>query len=203
MNKLFLSIWVLVVVSGISFSCKQDPDVITNTIRDTIEIRDTIIILDTITQFDTIIQTLEDTATTFILVRHAETTGGGSDPNLSTQGQERAIELSRILERMDLDAVYSTDFNRTKETAQPTADSMGIIVQIYDPFGLNAFINTVLTDHHNGFLLVVGHSNTTPDLINKLIGENRYSTFPETEYDNLFVVNVFERGRAKVIHLKY
>ncbi|MEZ4931357.1 MAG: hypothetical protein R2788_04395 [Saprospiraceae bacterium] len=54
-----------------------------------------------------------------------------------------------------------------------------------------------------GKILVVGHSNTTPDFINVLTGTNDYPQLPETEYDNLFIVTVLEKGRAEVVQLKY
>jgi len=40
-------------------------------------------------------------------------------------------------------------------------------------------------------------------LLNVLTGTNSFNQIPETEYDNLFVVSVFEKGRAEVVHLKY
>ena len=187
------------------FSCTKEPETKIETVfvTDTLTTTDTIIIVDTITVIETIIETVPDTATTFILVRHAETAGGGSNPNLSTEGQNRANELRRILNNVPLNAVFSTNFNRTMQTAEPTATDQGFSIINYDPFNLNPFVDSVLDDYHEGFVLIVGHSNTTPSLLNVLVGSSTYSDIPESEYDNLFVVNVFEKGRAKVIHLKY
>ena len=187
------------------FSCSKEPETVIETIivNDTINTVDTLVITDTVTVIETIIETVLDTATTFILVRHAETTGSGSNPSLSSDGQNRANELRRILENVPLDAVFSTNFNRTMQTAEPTAMDQSISVINYDPFNLNPFVDNVLLDFHEGAVLVVGHSNTTPSLLNVLVGSNTYSDLPESEYDNLFVVTVFEKGRAKVIHMKY
>lgn len=188
-----------------SLGCEKDPEIIVETVVE----RDTVIITQqdtvTITLVDTltITELLQDTATTFMLVRHAETTGIGSNPGLSASGQARTEALQRSLGNVPLAAVFSTNFNRTMQTAQPVADDHALPVNNYNPFALNPFVDGVLSDFHSEVVLVVGHSNTTPDLLNVLIGSNTYSTLPETEYDNLFVVTVFEKGRAEVIHLKY
>jgi broad specificity phosphatase PhoE len=188
-------------------SCDKDPEIIiekeivttTDTIVITETLVDTIIVIDTLT----VVETLADTATTFILVRHAETTGIGSNPALSTAGQSRASELQRILGNVPLDAVYSTNFNRTMQTAQPTAADQSLTTINYDAFSLDPFIDQVLDNYHDGIVLVVGHSNTTPSLLNKLVGANTYSDLPESEYDNLYIVYVSEKGRSKVVHMKY
>lgn len=119
-------------------------------------ITETIIKTDTliVTQYDTVIQHvtdtltltqfIRDTATTFIVLRHAETTGIGSDPALSADGLLRADELLRALKNVQIGAVYSSNYNRTRQTAQPTATDKGLTVQIYDPANQNPLINTVL-----------------------------------------------------------
>lgn len=195
----------LIALVFILCSCNKEPEVKieTVTVTDTLILSDTIIIIDTLTVLDTIIETLPDTATTFILVRHAETTGIGSNPSLNTEGQARAIELSRILDNVPLEAVFSTNFNRTMQTAEPTATDKALSIGDYDPFNLDPFVDATIDSHKEGIVLVVGHSNTTPSLLNVLVGANIYSDLPESEYDNLFVVTVFEKGRANVIHMKY
>ncbi len=182
-------------------SCQKDPDVIIE--KEIITIIDTIIVVDTVTVIETIIETIPDTATTYILVRHAETSGGGSDPSLSIVGTERAMELSRILENVPLDAVLSTNFNRTRQTAQPVASAKGLAIQSYDPFDPDGVIDNTQSAFHNGFVLIVGHSNTTPDFLNTMIGEDEYTTLPESAYNNLYIVSLFEKGRANVVHLLY
>jgi len=189
----------------ILFSCEKEPKIITETIIKT----DTLIV----TQYDTVIQHvtdtltltqfIRDTATTFIVLRHAETTGIGADPGLSADGQLRADELLRAMKNVPIGAVYSSNYNRTRQTAQPTATDKGLSVQIYDPSNQNPLINTVLSDHKGGAVLVLGHSNTAPALLNLLTGTTAYPTMPDSQYDNLYIVTVFEKGRAEVVHLKY
>ncbi|MCB0529704.1 MAG: histidine phosphatase family protein [Saprospiraceae bacterium] len=186
-------------------SCAKEPKVITNTIVET----DTLYLVQQDTIFITTTDTLslteyvQDTATTFILVRHAETTGAGSDPALSASGQARADELRRILSNVPLSAVYASNFNRTMQTAQPVAQEKSLPVSTYDPLSPGPFADAALATYHAGTVLVVGHSNTVPALLNVLTGTNAWSNLPDTEYDNLFLVTVLEKGRATVVHMKY
>jgi phosphohistidine phosphatase SixA len=198
---------VFAVLSSVSVfsACEKEPETITKTIIE----RDTIVItsVDTVylTETDTVTLSsfIHDTATTFICLRHAETTGVGTDPVLSTIGLARAETLKRIMGNVALKAVYSTDYNRTRQTAAPTATDKGLSVQLYNPANLNGLADGILASHHGEAVLVLGHSNTTPSLLNVLVGQNLYANLPETEYDNLFMVTVFEKGRANVLHLKY
>ena len=141
--------------------------------------------------------------TNFILVRHAETTGGGSEPVLSAEGMERAERLAGILSELDIDRVYSTNYNRTMDTAQPTADNKGLEITNYGGFDQQAVINDILENVNGGKVLIVGHSNTTPNFLNVLTGTSDYPNLPEGAYDNLFIVNVKSKGDSEVINLKY
>ena len=170
-------------------------------------------IIQTVTKIDTLYLTktdtvkikefINDSTTTVILSRHAETTGVGSDPSLSTAGQERATELDRLLRNTAIKAVYSTNFNRTKETASPIATTNNLSTQQYNPNSLGQFADLILNQYHNQVVYVAGHSNTTNVLINQFIGSNKYSIIPESEYDNLYIVSVSAKGNARVVHLKY
>lgn len=144
-----------------------------------------------------------DTVTTLIVVRHAETTGVGSNPPLSAAGQERAMELVRILKDVPIKGVYTTNYARTMQTAQPSATDKGLTLQLYDPLEPSSFADNVLAAHHGEVVLVIGHSNTVSTLLNMLTGSNTYSTIPDSEYDNLYVVTVLAKGKAQVVHMKY
>jgi 2,3-bisphosphoglycerate-dependent phosphoglycerate mutase len=173
---------VLIAIFSVSlFSCKSDADVKTDTNSDVVS----------------------DTVTTFILVRHAETAGIGSNPSLSTKGQNRANELVNVLGNVSLKAVFSTNYNRTTQTASPVAVAQSLTLQNYDPSALKAFVDTNILFYKGETILVVGHSNTTPDLLNILADSNLYSDIPEKEYDNMYTVSVDQKGEAKIVHAKY
>jgi broad specificity phosphatase PhoE len=197
--KLLFIFLLLTTSCLITSACDKDPEIITETIT----VHDTLVVVDTFLLIDTLYETLPDSGTTFILVRHAETTGSGSNPSLSVLGQARAAELTRILGPVTLNAVFSTDYNRTKQTAQPVASAKGVTVISYDPFLSYALIDQCLLTYAKGIVLVVGHSNTIPDLINLMTGTSAYPDLPDTEYDNLFIVQVASKGEAKVLHMKY
>lgn len=208
LNKTYLhglSVFVLLLMTGIFNACKKETVVktVVETKIDTVVVvsHDTVIVVnhDTVRITDYI----KDAATTFILTRHAETTGTGTDPSLSTAGDQRAADLATMLSKTKIHAVYATSYNRTKQTAAGVATNNALTVQIYDPLLQDAFVTSVLTNYSTKVIYVAGHSNTIPALLNILTGTSAYTTLPDTEYDNLYIVNVFEKGRANVVHLKY
>lgn len=138
--------------------------------------------------------------TTLILVRHAEKADDGtSDPGLTIIGQERAQRLASMLAPSGVDAVYSTPYQRTRFTGQPLAELMKLELKEYDPRDQD-FIATLAKDHPGETVLIVGHSNTVPMMVNKLIGEQRYEQLDEKEYDKLFIVDVvFGNGKALIL----
>jgi len=126
--------------------------------------------------------------TNYFIVRHAEKESNtmSSDVALSTEGKERAQALQEMLGGHKIRYVYSTNFQRTRATAEPLARFKGLTVQTYDP----ADSNFVTRIKHNGKgdVLIVGHSNTVDDIVNKLMGENIISDLSESQYGDLFVV---------------
>lgn len=198
-----LAAFCITAMLGPLTACDKDPEVIIETKIDTLIVIDTLTITDTLTLTDTVFQNLPDTVTTFILVRHAETTGSGSNPNLSVDGQSRATRLSQMLDKVNLHAVYSSNFKRTSLTAQPTATAKGLTIITYDPTDPGNIAAQVLHNYPLGAVLIVGHSNTIPELLNVLVGSNTFPDISESEYDNLFIVHVSAIGDATVTHLKY
>ncbi len=143
-------------------------------------------------------------ATVIYLVRHAEKAKeGGRDPLLTPEGTERALRLSNILKEAKLDQVYSTEYQRTQLTAGPTATALGQKVEAYNPRDLKGFAQQLKAEKKGDRLLVVGHSNTTPTLVNALVGKEQFPMIDESEYGGLFVVTISETGEATAVLLKY
>jgi len=136
------------------------------------------------------------------LVRHAEraATSGHvpSDTGLSETGRKRAEALARVLQDAQITAVYTTEYKRTRETAAPVAQSLGIQPEIIPGDDLRGVIAKLKAI--SGNVLVVGHSNTLPQIISAL-GISSRVTVAESDYDNLFLV-VLERP-PRLIHLHY
>jgi len=133
------------------------------------------------------------------LVRHAEKLDDSRDPPLNEAGKARAVELARVLGDAGITHVWSTDFARTRSTAAPTAEALGVAVQTYDPSKGREFVEELL--HTPGRHLVVGHSNTTPALV-KLLGGEPGGPISDTEYDRLYVV-VLDGQRVTTTLLRY
>ena len=143
-----------------------------------------------------------------IFVRHAEKAGpSADDPGLSLAGQRRATELARQLVDADVvagvDAIYSTPYRRTRETAQPVADALDLPVNIYDPSDNEAVLNTILKNHKGKIILVVGHSNTLPTLMADLGASKKVPPIAEYEYDNIYIISIPWFGKTKTIRLRF
>lgn len=142
-----------------------------------------------------------DSTVIVYLVRHAEKADDGTnDPPLTIAGQIRGQTLARLLKDADVQTVFSTDLKRTRETGRPLADTRDLELEFYDPSDLQSFAETVRS--MPGTHLVVGHSNTTPVLVD-LLGGDPEGTIDEMEYDRLYML-VFESGRPAVsVLLRY
>jgi probable phosphoglycerate mutase len=128
---------------------------------------------------------VDSSESVFFLVRHAEKADQSEDPPLTEQGHARARGLARLLKDAGVETVYSSDFVRTRDTAAPLAVALGLEVTSYDPKALPALADALLASP--GRYLVVGHSNTTPEMAGLLGGEPG-APIPEDEYDRLYVV---------------
>ena len=138
------------------------------------------------------------TTTKFYVVRHAEKESNtmASDVALSEAGHQRARALQEMLKNEKIGTVYSTNYLRTKATAQPLADAIGVTVQVYDPRDttfISRIINTGNKDYE-GNMLIVGHSNTVDDIVNKLMGTTMVpGDLPESQYGDLYIIK--KRGK--------
>jgi len=128
------------------------------------------------------------------LVRHAEKVDDSADPPLSPEGEARARHLAELLADAGIDAVHSTDYQRTRDTAGPVAEALGLEVELYDPRDPEGFLDGLR--QRGGTHLVVGHSNTTPALVEALGGDPG-SPIDESEYDRLYRVSVAADGTVE------
>jgi broad specificity phosphatase PhoE len=128
------------------------------------------------------------------LVRHAEKVRDGSkDPALTELGQERARNLAVMLRSAGIERIFSSDFDRTRATAAPLAITLGLTVEIYDPVSLQPFAQRLVELEQNS--LVVGHSNTTPELAELMGGDGGEPIVEAWEYDRLYLLQT-ENGRV-------
>lgn len=147
-------------------------------------------------------------STTIILIRHAEkdTSAAGStlmqaDPPLSKVGKLRAEKLVSALQDYPIQAIHSTRFNRTRSTVIPISSKISVGIQLYDPAKQAEFAQ-ILKLQKNSTILVVGHSNTIPNLVNLLTGTSQYANLDDNEYDKIFIVTLKD-GKALVEQMVY
>lgn len=133
--------------------------------------------------------------TTYYISRHAEKGGTSmaTDPPLTSEGEKQALDLKDYLTGKNIKTIYSTNFIRTKATAQPTSLMVNVPLKIYAPSSNNALVDS-LRKISKGNVLVVGHSNTVDDIANGLTGTNHMSDLADNEYGNLFIVK--KRGNS-------
>jgi phosphohistidine phosphatase SixA len=127
------------------------------------------------------------------LVRHAERADAGmaaakmagADPELSDAGKTRAAALAALLKDAKITAIFTTEYKRTRDTAQPLAVATGVTAAAVDSKDAAGLIDRVKASAGN--VLVVGHSNTVPDII-KALGVSEPVAIPDDQFHNLFVV---------------
>ena len=118
------------------------------------------------------------------VVRHLEK-AAGSDPPLTEEGATRARQLAELLADREIAAVFATQTQRAMQTARPLAERLGLSVRAYDPSDPDALVRAAR--QASGPVLVVGHSNTVPDLVERFGGAAQPS-MSEEEYGTVFVI---------------
>lgn len=131
------------------------------------------------------------------LVRHFQkekpATSGSTDVNLTANGSANAVKLANIMVVHDIKKVFSTNYKRTRQTAQPSANVLNITIEEYDPRQLEAFAKQLLSLGQNA--LVVGHSNTTGELFGLLGCES--VQLNESDYGDIFKVSLSVHEQLK------
>lgn len=127
------------------------------------------------------------------LVRHAEKQATKDDPKLSQCGELRAKQLATLLEHAEIKHIYSTPYQRTMATATPLSKQKKLAIKQYSPAKLVQFAQKLLKRQQN--TLVVGHSNTTPQLA-ALLSEMNVAKLTEKDYQNLYQIQVSDSGKT-------
>jgi phosphohistidine phosphatase SixA len=150
-----------------------------------------------------------------LLVRHAERADAAlpgaakppamtapkmaADPELSEAGRERAKRLAEMLQQAGVTSIYSTEYRRTRQTAEPLASALGIQITAVPASDVGGLVERL--KHSTGVSLVVGHSNTIPDIV-KALGATGPVRIADDEYDGLYVL-IPRDGAAQLLQLKY
>ena len=124
----------------------------------------------------------------------------GEDPPLSAAGEQRAARLATMLATADIRSIFTTEYRRTRQTATPLAQKLKltpVMSAAKDPDPLIAQVRKLKTN-----VLIVGHSNTIPDLIKKL-GVTTEVKIGDDDFDDVFLVVRPTTGAPTLIRLKY
>lgn len=139
---------------------------------------------------------------TYYFIRHAEkdrTDPENHDPELNQDGLMRAVRWAEVFDQIDIDIIYSTNYERTSMTAAPTSVKKNINVKYYDPRDLD--IESFKMENEGKNVLVVGHSNTTPTFVNKMLGLEKYEQIDDNDNSSLFIIRIID-GEATDIRLQ-
>jgi len=126
------------------------------------------------------------TSQTIYVFRHAEKVVNKPDPELSEKGEQRATNLAKVLSKSTIERIYTTKYQRTQQTAAPLATQQNQTVSTYaagDSIGLIQAVRA-----HGETALIVGHSNTVPDIVRAAGGDA--PALSEKDYGDLFVVQI-------------
>jgi len=140
--------------------------------------------------------------TTYYLIRHAEKDRSdptNKDPKLTEEGVARAKKWADYFDAIPLDQIYSTSYSRTRQTSAYTATKQNLMVEQYEVGKLYTEDFKLLTNGKQ--VLIIGHSNTTPALVNKIIGRDTYVDMKDDDNASLYKVTI-EAGEARVQVLK-
>lgn len=143
--------------------------------------------------------------TTVILVRHAEKEAfPPDDPPLSPEGVLRAQTLAHVVADAGIDVIFATDLIRTQATVVPAAADYGITPIIIPSTNTGELVSAINSEHRGKEILVAGHSNTIPGIMEAL-GISAPPVITDSDYDDLFVINIrhFFFRYTKLTHLQY
>ena len=146
---------------------------------------------------------VDTTATTFMIVRHAEKVDASRDPDLSEAGRARAQALAKRLQGRDLVAAYVTEFKRTGQTLAPSVTAHDLVATSYaasEP--ATAFAARLQASHRRGVVLIAGHSNTVPAIVAALCA-CEVAPMRDHEYDRLSIIRVDADGRVQLAIERY
>lgn len=144
--------------------------------------------------------------THLFLVRHAEKAKDDpKDPSLTAEGQARAERLGRIMAEAGLDSVYASPYKRTQLTAEPVMRrGKTPPVIIYLPDKQVEWTIELLENTKGMQILVVGHQNTVPQMLNQLNGEGfHYENIADADFGRFFVAATQGVGKTTVIEARY
>lgn len=143
--------------------------------------------------------------TTFICVRHAEKVkNAGDNPPLLPEGEARAERLGALLKDVGIDQVSTTNYKRTIQTGEIVRRVAGKApAETYPPSNQDMWLDQTLLTSAGKHILVVGHQNTIPRLLNRLKGDSLYTNIPDDDHGRLYIAVTRGIGQTEIMELRY
>jgi phosphohistidine phosphatase SixA len=137
---------------------------------------------------------------TVIVFRHADketpTEGDDSDPDISIDGQKRAVRLARLLKTYKPERLFSTNYARTIQTVTPLSRIENLDIEFYEPGKMNALVEQILASENKRKIAVVGHNSTAFQLVNLLMKDSKYAMPDESDYGKIWILRI-KNGKIK------
>ena len=111
--------------------------------------------------------------------------------------------MARLLGEADVAAVYASDTRRAQLTASPLAARLGVTVTTRPGSDIEGLLDDIGEHHQGERVVVIGHSNTVPALVEELTRGRVDVTMTDEQYDDVYVVTVTRFGPASVLRLQY
>jgi phosphohistidine phosphatase SixA len=140
---------------------------------------------------------------TIFVVRHAEKASAERDTALSDAGLRRADCLAKTLREAQIKSAFVTEFKRTQQTAEPEAKQAGITATVVPAAETAQTITLAKKAAASGNILIVGHSNTVPQIVQSLAGESKPNPMADSEYDRLSIIQFGADGKPQLTILHY
>ena len=130
--------------------------------------------------------------TTFYIVRHAEKVDNSDNPSLSRPGKERSFTLKNLLKNKGIDNIFVSNFLRTQQTAGYLARSLHITPKKYQNTdeGNEILVRKLVSFTGNHSILIVGHTNNIPAIIDSLMGSQQHIVIAENDFDNMYIITI-------------
>ena len=126
------------------------------------------------------------TGPVWYVMRHLHTPAGERDPDLTAEGRRQAEMLAGMFREERPRAIYVSSYKRTAQTAAPLAARLGLTPIVYDPADTPALVARVRAGPRPA--LIVGHSNTVPDIVERL-GGARPAELGEDDYGSIWRIS--------------
>lgn len=128
------------------------------------------------------------------VMRHLHTPAGVSDPDLTAEGMKYAAAVEDWFQRDPPNAIYASSTKRAQQTVEPLARRLKLAPKIYDPRDTPGLLAAVSLE--TGTVLIVGHSNTVPDIIEKL-GGKRPADLTHEDFGDIWHVTGPEKSTTR------